>query len=440
MSDENKKPELHIVGNEDDGVIEVETDNGGSSVETGKLKLSYIFRRITDMREDNPQKMSFVSLGIVVAVILAVVFIISDFATGGLLYTTQGKIVSAVYGGVAEKFSVTTGSDNVYSFFPYDDAYAILTDNGIAYINSGGSVSASQQITYSNPGLASAGSKAIIYDIGNNSYSLHQNESMFSQQAVEGKIIDAAISSRNNYAVVCRNEKSETVLYGMNEKGKVIYQWNCPDGYISDVVVNKSGGKACTSVIDAKNAVLFSKVYVLDFEYDSAYAEFEYTDETVIGTKFLSDRKIQVITDKRVYLISGREQSVVYEYGSADIVFTDMSSKYVAVVTKDYSHDDTYNLSLFGKTGKCRFTTQIQGKIRAISVNDKSVAVLFSDKTETYSKNGRLVGLTDNINHYDDIVINGNYLYVLSSDSVRKIPAYGSADHTDDVIEEDITD
>lgn len=436
MSDENKKPELRIVGKEDDAVSEVESDNEVSAVESGKMKLSDFFRKLSSMREDNPEKMSFISMGIIVAVILAVVFIVSDFATGGLLYTAQGKIVSAVYGGAAEKFSVNTDSDNVFDFFRYDDAYAILTDNGITYINATGSVSASQQITYSIPGLSSSGSRILIYDRSNNSYSLHQNESMFSQQTVEGKIIDAAISSRKNYAVVCRNEKSETVLYGMNEKGGIIYQWNCPDGYISDVALNKSGGKACSTVIDAKNAVLFSKVYILDFEYDSAYAEFEYTDETVIGTKFLSDRKIQVVTDKRVYLINGREQSIVYEYGSADIMFTDMSNKYIAVVTKDYSHDDTYNLSLFGKNGKCRFTTQIHGKIRAMSVNDKSVAVLYADKTETYSKSGKLVGLTDNINHYDDIVINGNYLYVLSSDAVRKIPAYGSGKPAEEIAED----
>ncbi len=439
MSDKNKKPQFRVVGN-DESVSEIPADEEFSSVKTGKLRLSGFFRKVSGMREDNPEKMSLVSMGIIVAIILCVVFIVTDLATGGILYTAQGKIVSAVYGGAAEKFSVNTGSENVYNFFPYDDAYAILTDNGITYINSSGSVSASQQITYSTPSLASAESRVIIYDRGNNSYSLHQNESMFSQQKTEGRIIDGAVSSRRNYALVCRNEKSETVLYGMDEKGKVIYQWDCPDGYISDVVLNKSGGKACASVIDAKNAVLFSKVYILDFEYDTAYAEFEYTDETVIGTKFLSYRKIQVITDKRVYLISGKEQSVVYEYGSADIMYTDMSNKYVAVITKDYSHDDTYNLSLFGRNGKCRFTTQISGKIRAMSVNDKSVAVLFADKTETYSKSGRLVGLTENINHYDDIIINGNYLYVLSSDSVRKIPAYGSGDRSQqDDTAEDVT-
>ena len=440
MSDESKKPELRIVGkDEDNGVSEIPDEEGNEAAEAGKLRIGRFFKNLAESREDSPRKLSVVSLSVIIVIILAVVYIIADLSTGGMLYTANGKVVSAVYGGAAEKFSVNTDSDLVYAFIPYGNAYAILTDNGVTYISSSGSVTASQQITYSSAGIDTEDSRAIIYDRGYSSYSLHQNESMYSQQETEGKIIDAAISGKKNYAIVCRNEKSETVLYGMNESGKVIYQWNCPDGYISDVTLNKSGGIACASVIDSKNAVLYSKVYVLDFEYDSAYAEFEYTDETVIGTKFLSDRKIQVITDKRVYLISGRDQSIVYEYGSADVYYTDFSDKFTAVVTKDYSHDDTYNLTLLGKSGKVRFTVPVYGKIRGISVNNKSVAILFTDKTETYSKSGKLVGITDNINHYDDIVLNGNYLYVLSSDSVKKIPAYGSSTYNNDTPVEDET-
>ena len=439
MSDEIKKPEFHIVRDEDDGIVELQSDGGKESIKTGKLRFGRLLGRLYSSREDNPKKMSTGSLLTVIVLILVCIYIIADFSTGGLLYTANGKVVSSVYGGAAEKFSVNTDGDNVYDFLSYDNAYAILTENGITYINSSGSVSASQQISYSSPALSCSGARVIIYDRGNNSYSLLQNESMYSQQKTDGKIIDAAISSRNNYAIAVRDEKSNTVLFGMDENGKVIYQWNCPDGYISDVVLNTSGGKACASVIDSKNAVLFSKVYILDFEYDSAYAEFEYVDETVIGTKFLSDRKIQVITDKRVYLINGKEQTIVYEYGAADVCFTDFSNKYIAVVTKDYSHDDTYNLSLFGKSGKLRFTVPVNGKLRGLSVNDKSVAILFSDKTETYSKTGKLVGVTENINHYDDIIINGNYLYVLSSDSVRKLPAYGSSSNVTDSHPEDET-
>ncbi len=432
---ENNKPELHIV--KDDGIEDISEDTLSERIDNSKRRAGRTLNSILGQRDNETGRISTVSLILIAVAVLVCVYLVSDFATGGLLYCVQGKISSSVYGGAAEKFSVGTGGDTVYDFFPYDDAYAILTENGITYVNASGSVSASQQITYSSPDIAASSSRVLIYDKGNNSYSLHQNEAMYSQQKTEGKIIDAAISSRRNYAVAVRDQKSNTALYGMDETGKIIYQWNCPDGYISDVSLNKSGGKACVTVIDSVNAVLCSTVYILDFEYDSAYAVFEYTDETVTGTKFLSDRKIQVITDKNVYLISGREQEIVYEFSSQDICFVDMSDRYIALVTKDYSHDDTYNLTLFGKSGKPRCTVTVNGKLKDISVSDKSVSLLYTDKAETYSNRGKLVGCITDINRYDNVILNGNYLYVLSSDSVKKLPAYASGSYENTVPEDE---
>ena len=435
MSENNNKPELHIV--RDNGIEDISDDSVAERIDNSKRRAERSLSSILGQRNNENNRLSTVSLILIAVAVLICVYVISDFATGGLLYSVQGKISSAVYGGAADKFSVGTGGDMVYDFFPYDDAYAILTENGITYVNASGSVSSSQQITYSSPCVASASSRVLIYDKGNNSYSLHQNESMYSQQKTDGKIIDAAISSRKNYALAVRDHKSGTILYGMDETGKLIYQWNCPDGYISDVTLNKSGGKACVTVIDSVNAVLCSTVYILDFEYDSAYAVFEYTDETVIGTKFLSNRKIQVITDKNVYLISGKEQTVVYEYSSSDLCFTDMSDRYIAVITKDYSHDDTYNLTIFGKMGKPRCTVTVNGKLKDISVSEKSVSLLYTDKAETYSNRGKLVGCITDINRYDNVILNGNYLYVLSSDSVKKLPAYASGSYNNTVPEDE---
>ena len=313
----------------------------------------------------------------------------------------------------------------------------MLTENGISYVKKSGDISSGQQLTYSSPSMEINKDRVVVYDRGNTSYLLMRNENLYSQQKTDERIIDFALSEKDNYAVAVRDQNAKSVLYGMDAKGKVIFQWNCPHGYITDVSITSSGGKVAVTVINAENAVLDSTVYILDFEYDSAYAQFDYKNETVLGAKFLTNRKIQVVTDKNVYLISGKEQKVVYEYGTADICFSDFSEKYTAVITKDYSHDDYYLLSLFSKTGKLRYSVGINGKVRGLSVSDKSVAVLFADKTETYSKWGKLVGSAENINHFDDIVLNGNYIYVLSADTVRKYPAYGNISDSDAVVEDE---
>lgn len=365
---------------------------------------------------------------LIVVAILLLVYIVTSASSGGFVSTVNGKMVAALTKSSTQDFDYSVNADTVSAFSAYNNGFVILTEDGIEFVGSDGSMISRQQYSYGSPMLVQRENRFMVYNLGDSSYSLMKNTSLYSQQSVNDDIINAAISSKNNYVIAVRNgDSAKSILYGFNGNGKLIYQWNCSVGYISDVVMNDSGSKAVVTVVNSVNAVLCSTVYILDFEYDTEYAKFEYTDEMVIGTKFLSNKKIQVVTDKKVYLISSKKQDTVYEYGSADIYYTNIAEgKYTAVVTKSYTLDDSYILSIFNKFGKLKASVELSGEVCGLDSSSKSIAVLFKDKTETYSSNGKLVGSTTGLHLSDDIVINGNYLYVLSSDSVKKYTAYGN--------------
>ncbi len=420
---------------ESSGITEIPDDIPRKHINESKRRLARFIKRIDDKRSGAEKiKLTPLSGIITIILILAIVFVAADLSSGGFLSTVNGKVASVFSRRLSEKFSVSTDAHNVFDFKAFEKGYIIVTENGISYVNSSGNISARQQLSYSSPSVEINGGRALIYDRGNTSYTLERDKSVNSQMTAEGNITDAAVSRRDNYAIAVTDESYQSVLYGLNASGKIIYRWNCPDGYITDVAITDSGGKAAVTVLDSENAVLSSKLYILDFEYDTAYAEFDYTDETVIGAKFISGKKVQVITDKKVYLIKGKEQTAVYDYGSSDIVFGEIGSdKYTAVITTDYSHDDKYTLAIFSNGGGLKSEASLSGKVRGLSSSKKSVAVLFSDKIETYSKRGKLVGCTRDINYYDDIVLNGNYIYLLSSENVKKYPAYGSPVNEEEV-------
>lgn len=437
MKDEEKKPELRVVGEDEEPITEIPDDSKGKRKDERKRKVARFIKKIDSERIKDTVKLSPAACAVIIVLIFVFVYVVADLSSGGFLYTANGRFVSFLTKSSSQEFSVETNADTIYDFESYGNGFVMLTENGITYVKKSGNVSSSQQLTYSSPSFEINDDRVVVYDRGNNSYLLMRNENVYSQQKTDERIIDFALSEKDNYAIAVRDKNAKSVLYGMDEKGKVIFQWNCPHGYITDVIITSSGGKVAVTVLNAENAVLGSTVYILDFEYDSAYAQFDYKNETVLGTKFLTNKKIQVITDKNVYLISGKNQKVVYEYGTADICYSDLNAKYSAVVTKDYSHDDYYLLSLFSKTGKLKYSVPVNGKVRGLSVSDKSVSVLFADKTETYSKWGKLVGSAEEINHFDDIVLNGNYIYVLSTDSVLRYPAYGKVADSETVIEDE---
>lgn len=437
MKDEEKKPELRVVGEDEEPITEIPDDSKGKRKDERKRKVARFIKKIDSERIKDTVKLSPAACAVIIVLIFVFVYVVADLSSGGFLYTANGRFVSFLTKSSSQEFSVETNADTIYDFESYGNGFVMLTENGITYVKKSGNVSSSQQLTYSSPSFEINDDRVVVYDRGNNSYLLIRNENVYSQQKTDERIIDFALSEKDNYAIAVRDKNAKSVLYGMDEKGKVIFQWNCPHGYITDVIITSSGGKVAVTVLNAENAVLGSTVYILDFEYDSAYAQFDYKNETVLGTKFLTNKKIQVITDKNVYLISGKNQKVVYEYGTADICYSDLNAKYSAVVTKDYSHDDYYLLSLFSKTGKLKYSVPVNGKVRGLSVSDKSVSVLFADKTETYSKWGKLVGSAEEINHFDDIVLNGNYIYVLSTDAVLRYPAYGKVADSETVIEDE---
>lgn len=418
MKKDKRKTEL------DNGIVIIPDDTPQKKEDEIKRAASRRIKRASEAKEKK-RIPSFVYI-IVIAVIFIIVFVAADISSGGYLADVNGKFVSAISRSSSQKFAASSNGDTVYAFEPYDDGYAVLTENGVFYIGSSGKTKAQQQLTFSSPSMEICRQRSILFDRGGSSYALFRGSEMYAKQSSPSAIIDAAVSKKENYVLAVRDENAKSILYGFNSSGKIIYQWNCPDGYISDAAVTPSGGKAAVTVLDAENAVLSSKVYILDFEYDSPYAELNFTDETVIGVKFISSSKLQVITDKKVYLVKGREPEIVYEYGSASIAYCDMSyGSYTALVTDDYTKDDSYILTIFSKRGSLLSTAQLSGKVKGVSASGKSVSVLYADKTETYSKRGKLVGSVSDINYCEDIVLNGNYIYLLSSDSVKKYPAYG---------------
>ncbi|MCD7828413.1 MAG: DUF5711 family protein [Clostridiales bacterium] len=402
------------------------------------------FSRSAEKKDNSGNKgkrhFSPIRVVIVIVIIFMIVFVAADVNSGGVFASVNGLITSFFTKGSAENFSASTDADSVYDFRAFDNGYAILTENGISYVNSSGSVSAKQQLTYSVPAMDISGNRVLIYDRGGTSYSLQRNKSLYAQQSAPYSIIDAAVSSKNNYALAVAGDNAKTILYGYDSLGNVIYQWDCPDGYITDITLISGGGKAAAAVINSSNAVLYSSLYILDFEYDTAYADFTYEDETIIGLKFISNTKLLVVTDKYVYLINKKEQEILYDYSSVDICYCDIGNgDYTALITTDHSNDEYYSLTVFGKTGKLLFTADLTGRVRGLSCSDKFVSVLFSDKIETYTRNGSMGGSISGIKYFDGIVASGNYVYVLSSENVKKYPAYGTISYSE-INEEESTD
>lgn len=424
MKDTTEKSEKKVAGSKKPITV-IHSDNAQKHKESAKSVAIKFVKSVMKFKNKLSKRASAAFLICISLIILVLLFVIADVASGGEVSAISSSMASVFRKGSAAKFYGTIDADTVFDFKSSYDGYVYLSENGVTYVSDKGDITARQQLTYSKPAIKLSGNKSLIFDRGGDVYSIFSNKSMTTQRNTDDTIIDGDISKRNNYTIAVRDKKSRSILYGFDEKGKVIYQWNCPNGYINNVIINKSGSTVAASIIDSENAVLTSKLYILDFDYETAYATFDFNDEIILKTVFLSDRKVFIVTDKAVYVTAGRDIKLMHEFGSEDIMFCEsLDNSYTAVVTRDYSRDDSYRLLVYSKHGNQKGEAILSGKVRALSVSDKSICVLFDHKIETYSGRAKLVGRVLDVNHYDDIVLNGDYAYILSSNSVKKYPVY----------------
>lgn len=426
---------------DDSGITELPDDSGERRKTGIKRKISRAVKKSAVKHDGGyhvKKSFSASSLIIIAAVLFVIIFAAANVNSGGVLATFNGQVSSFFSKKSAENFTYSFSAESVYGFASYDDGFALLTEDGIMYVDSSGEITAKQSLNYGDIAMDINGRKTMLFDRGGTSYSLLYNQSMYFHNNTDDSIIDGAVSGKDNYAVVVREDKTKTSLYVYNKNSGNIYLWRCTDGYISDVSLSPSGKKGAVTVLNSKNAVMSSTVYILDFSYDTEYASFSYQGQAVLGTKFLSEKKVLSVTDEKVYLIDNQEQSEVFSYGDNDIYYCSMdsSSDLTGIITTDYSHDDLYTLTVINSSGKTAYTQGLSGKVRGIDTSDKCAVVLYADKIETYSKGGNLVGTVTGIKYYNDIIVSSNYIYVLSSDSVKKYPAYGEIKAEDSVIED----
>jgi hypothetical protein len=99
----------------------------------------------------NGARLSVLAYGIIIAIILILVYLIADIATGGFIYTANGRFQSIFDSSSSEDFNFELNANNVYSFDSYSDGFLLLTENGVSFVDKKGNLMSGQQLVYSKP-------------------------------------------------------------------------------------------------------------------------------------------------------------------------------------------------------------------------------------------------------------------------------------------------
>ena len=348
------------------------------------------FKIVSGLRKKN-RKIRFVSYGIILALIIALI-IVHLLTPTGLLETIQNKYTTIGKGD----FPVDVYSDNSTDFITTNDVTCLVNDSFFEIYNNRGKLLQAASHGLSNPRLEASEARLLLFDRDRYAVKVYNYSSELYARTFENTIISADVSRSGNYAVVTGSDTNYASLFVYNKNNEVLYTWNSADYYITDVALSDNGKLIAISLLNAKQGSFESSVYILDFDSITPKYRFDF-DGTVTSLRCVN---------KNYLVVSGADSAYVLPWdGSAYInlningVVRNISEPLDGCISVCYGRENNEtinNVVVINKEGKVGTAFQFNSKITDCAVTSDSVALLSENTVYVYGHDGSVISQQTN--------------------------------------------
>lgn len=325
------------------------------------------------------------------------------------------------------QFPIKIGSGDEYQLETVDNAIALLDDSHFKVYNDNGQELFSHQHTLANPVLCASDKKALIYDLGGNSFSL-----MSKYKEIYGKntlkpILMAKVSKNDHAAIVTKDDKFLSYLRIYNNVGEEILSYGSITRIIDVTFDNDSTGCYITT-IDSKGGVIVSQI--LYYKLDRVDRDASGNPAPVWKTEYLETLPFSVRT-------FGSENIIVF--GDNLCAYYDINGKIVKAYSYDYtltgfdSDENTaamiFNLpesrssqlvTIEKNTGQI-YETRIDFTVDSLHVSDRLIYLLNADGIISYTPFGAESSSVRLEDDYDDFRKLNNHIFLMGYDEINRI-------------------
>lgn len=300
----------------------------------------------------------------------------------------------------------------------------IASDTSFSVLNSSAKELYNKQHSYSNPAINTGKNRAILYNIGGVGFSIESKSGTVANKTVEEKIRYADINDDGTYALLTESAgflSRATIYTSLNEKR---YIYSFADYYANIISLNNDNKTAAVSGFSSVEGGLESAVYIIDFSSETPRNIYRFTDEFILGIKYLENDNIAVVGDTAAYVIDPDNDKVI-KYDYKKLSLTDF---YI-----DPESGIIVSLSTSGDGNRCKITAiNIEGevcgdfvtshKILSVSCAEDKISYLSGGTAYYYDNTGKLIGAFGAGNDAGKIImVNQKMAYVMGINEIRQI-------------------
>ncbi|MPM82650.1 hypothetical protein SDC9_129712 [bioreactor metagenome] len=262
-----------------------------------------------------------------------------------------------------------------------------------------------------------AGSQFMIASSSKVLYSSKQTEKTLSQN-----IITAALGKTGNVAFGTWSDEGVCQMNVFGYKLEKRFEYNFASDRITSLSLSDNGKYVAVSVLGAKDAQIYSIIYIFALDSTKPVVNQKIAGETVTNIDFLGNKSVNVISTRKRYVVSldkGIETKSTVDFQTHTLtgVSFDNDSARSAVLLSEYGNSGSNILYGFSDSGKKQFEIKVKN-VKKIDCNRKYVVALADDKVYCYNNSGKLRGEITLSFNVDDVKLCGGRLYLFSGNKI----------------------
>lgn len=336
-------------------------------------------------------------------------------SSNGSAETAGGNFPISIEGGAA------------YQLETIDNGVAVLDDSHYFVYDTNGRELFMQQHTLANPIMTVSPKKALIYDLGGNSFRLMSKYKCIYELETDYPILLAKLSSNDRAAIVTKNDKFLCVMRIYDNTGKNIFTYGSVERII-DVTFNDENNGCYITTLGSKDGVLVSKILYYKFDkinYDEQdnpvpVWQTDYIETLAFSVKLFGNDKFILFGNSMTAVYDTEGNSLLSYRYTQNLSGLDSNDKVAALVFNN-SELRSSEVILIDSETVTDTSFKTDNIINSIHVYDSDVYIYNNREIVSYNILGEDNSKIELSEDYNDFRKLGNNVFLLGYDTIDRI-------------------
>ncbi len=288
---------------------------------------------------------SFLKLRRIVSIVLAGCAVIALVVILAVAFFT-GKFTEFFYHvgqiSASDSYPVTIKEQSFVDAAALDRYIAVMTKNGVIFLDEKGQKADEAILGYSSPVLRSNNECVLVYDHSGTQFRYIQPFHTGYAVQTDQKIITGALSKNGNAAIATYSDRYAAEVSVYNKNGIISYRWYSASDKVIGLSFSEDGEHLYVSCINAENGFIQTILYALNLKSEKEV--YRTVLSAAVAPYYLqtfSNQQLAIITSGDIEFIDEKGVSYSSLYYYSDLLAVCGSEKYLAAAQQNINNNTT---------------------------------------------------------------------------------------------------